>query len=96
MTPTAHGEDWRGVAAFANASNMATGIGDGSAERDPNDINDGGLDDTYPQWYEARSVQAKIDAVFATGRKYPWGPGEVARYRDQDMFPHTASPWTGS
>jgi CubicO group peptidase (beta-lactamase class C family) len=40
---------------FGDALNMATWIGNGSTKTDPNEIGDGELDETYPQWYEARS-----------------------------------------
>lgn len=76
---------WRDVT-FGDALNMATGVGNGSTKTDPNDIGDGELDDTYPQWYEARSEQEKIDTILRIAGVYPWGPGKVARYRDQDMF----------
>jgi Beta-lactamase len=76
---------WRNVR-FGDAINMATGIGDGSAKRDPNDINDGYIAPSYASWYEARSVADKVAAIIRTSRRYPWPPGEVARYRDQDMF----------
>jgi len=74
---------------FGDAIDMATGIGEGSIRRDPNDINDGYLgaeDAHYRAWYEARSVDAKLAAIAAASPAYPWGAGQVARYRDQDMF----------
>jgi hypothetical protein len=76
---------WRTVR-FEDAIDMATGIGNGSAKREPNDISDGYIDPTYDEWYGARSERAKVEALLETGRAYPWGPGKVARYRDQDMF----------
>jgi hypothetical protein len=76
---------WRAVR-FEDAIDMATGIGNGSAKHEPNDISDGYIDPTYDQWYGARSESEKVKALLATGRAYPWGPGKVARYRDQDMF----------
>ena len=76
---------WRDVR-FEDAINMATGIGNGSTKRDPNNISDGYLDPTYDAWYKAPSESAKIAALLTDGRAYPWGPGKVARYRDQDMF----------
>ncbi|HEY3850595.1 MAG TPA: hypothetical protein VGL87_06490, partial [Steroidobacteraceae bacterium] len=76
---------WRAVR-FEDAIDMATGIGNGSAKREPNNISDGYIDPTYDEWYGARSERAKVEALLATGRAYPWGPGKVARYRDQDMF----------
>jgi hypothetical protein len=76
---------WRDVR-FEDAIDMATGIGNGSAKRELNDISDGYLDPSYSTWYEARSARQKIDALLNDGRVYPWAPGKVARYRDQDMF----------
>lgn len=71
---------------FDDCINMATGVGNGSSKRDPNEILDGYLDPTYGDWYDAQSRDEKITALLRTGRAYPWGPGQVARYRDQDMF----------
>ncbi len=71
---------------FEDAINMATGIGNGSAKREPNDTGDGYLDPSYSKWYEARSTQEKVTALLKDGGVYPWGPGQVTRYRDQDMF----------
>jgi hypothetical protein len=71
---------------FDDAINMATGIGNGSTKINPNDTNDGYLDPSYKRWYEARSTAEKIEALLKDGRVYPWGPGKVTRYRDQDMF----------
>lgn len=71
---------------FEDAINMATGIGNGSTRSTPNDINDGYIDPSYDHWYAVRSVNEKVAALLRDGRVYPWGPGKVARYRDQDMF----------
>jgi hypothetical protein len=76
---------WRNVR-FEDAINMATGIGNGSTKREPNDTSDGYLDASYSRWYEARSTQEKVAALLKDGAVYPWGPGQVTRYRDQDMF----------
>jgi hypothetical protein len=76
---------WENVR-FEDAIDMATGIGNGSTKTGPNDINDGYLTDDYALWYEARSAQDKVKALLDAGHVYPWGPGKVARYRDQDMF----------
>jgi hypothetical protein len=76
---------WREVR-FEDAINMATGVGNGSTQANPNNISDGYLDPTYNSWYEARSESAKIHELLTSARPYPWGPGKVARYRDQDMF----------
>ena len=78
-------EGWRHVR-FEDAVDMATGIGNGTTRTQPNDIVDGYLDASYATWYEARSVHDKVMALLKDGRSYPWGPGKVARYRDQDMF----------
>jgi hypothetical protein len=76
---------WRYVT-FDDAINMATGIGNGTTVREPNQILDGYLDPSYSRWYEARSAHDKVAALLGDGHAYPWGPGQVARYRDQDMF----------
>jgi hypothetical protein len=76
---------WRAVR-FEDAIDMATGIGNGSTRREPNDISDGYIDPTYDEWYRAGSESDKVAALLRIGRVYPWGPGQVARYRDQDMF----------
>ena len=70
---------------FEDAANMATGMGSSGSGDPGRDIFEGGLDH-YAAWYEAKSEQEKIQAVLATARPYPWGPGKAARYRDQDMF----------
>jgi hypothetical protein len=70
---------------FADAANMATGVGNGTLTRSPNDILDGGLVN-YAPWYEARTKEEKIQAALAGATPFHWGPGQVARYRDQDMF----------
>jgi hypothetical protein len=71
---------------FNDAIDMATGIGNGSTNIDPNDTTDGYINSGYETWYEARSVRDKLEALLRDGRVYPWGPGKVTRYRDQDMF----------
>jgi len=76
---------WHNVR-FEDAIDMATGIGNGSLKREPNHITDGYLDSTYSEWYEAPSEEAKVASLLRDGRTYPWGPGKVARYRDQDMY----------
>jgi hypothetical protein len=75
---------WANVS-FSDAANMATGVGKGSLARNPNNILDGGLEN-YGSWYEARTKEDKIQATLAGATPFPWGPGQVARYRDQDMF----------
>jgi hypothetical protein len=81
---TAEHDGWKDVT-FGDALNMATGVGFGTAKRDPNSIDDGYLEGNYAAWYEAPSVAQKLIETFKAP-DLPWGPGEVARYRDQDMF----------
>ncbi|MEE9229297.1 MAG: serine hydrolase domain-containing protein [Acidobacteriota bacterium] len=69
---------------FGDALNMATGIGEGSETIDPNNPSDGYLV-RYEEWYDVESAGEKITAILA-GSNHPWGPGEVMRYRDQDIF----------
>ncbi len=84
VTEAAHHPGWANVR-FEDAIDMATGLGSGSSKRDPNNIGDGYLTGGYGRWYEARSVREKVNALLDE-RVYPWGPGKVVRYRDQDMF----------
>jgi hypothetical protein len=42
---------------------MASGVGFGSDQRDPNDSGDGYLDGNYVEWYEAPSKAEKIAAL---------------------------------
>jgi CubicO group peptidase (beta-lactamase class C family) len=81
---TAEHDGWRDVT-FGDTLNMATGVGFGTAKRDPNAIEDGYLEGNYAAWYEAPSVAQKLAETFKAP-DLPWGPGEVARYRDQDAF----------
>ncbi|MCU0905744.1 MAG: serine hydrolase, partial [Tabrizicola sp.] len=81
--PAAH-DGWQEVT-FRDLLNMASGVGFGSDRRDPNDSGDGYLDGNYAEWYEAPGEADKIAALAKTP-DLPWGPGEVTRYRDQDMF----------
>jgi CubicO group peptidase (beta-lactamase class C family) len=69
---------------FGDALNMATGLGEGSNVTEPNDSGDGYLV-RYDAWYTAESLEEKLIALLAA-TNHPWGPGEVFRYRDQDMF----------
>jgi Beta-lactamase len=85
VSEAARYKGWHNVR-FEDAINMATGIGNGSTKRLPNDTSDGYLDASYSKWYEARSTQEKVASLLQYGGVYPWGPGQVTRYRDQDMF----------
>jgi CubicO group peptidase (beta-lactamase class C family) len=72
---------------FIDAANMATGFGGtGSTKTHPNDIFDGYLGGNYDAWYTAPSHADKIRQIAATLRPYPWEPGTVMRYRDQDYY----------
>jgi hypothetical protein len=73
---------------FGDAINMATGIGAGSENLDPNNIMDGYLTADIPEymdWYMAPSAREMLNHVFMNPN-HPWGPGEYARYRDRDIF----------
>ncbi len=72
---------------FIDAADMATGFGGtGTTKTHPNDIFDGYLGGDYDAWYTAPSFADKIRQIDATLRPYPWEPGTVMRYRDQDYF----------
>jgi hypothetical protein len=72
---------------FLDAANMASGFGGtGSLKTNPNDILDGYLDGNYDAWYTARSQTEKLAQINANLRPYPWEPGTVMRYRDQDFY----------
>jgi hypothetical protein len=75
---------WRGVR-FRDAVDMATGIGSGSHTDSPNRISDGYLTDRaeYDRWYQSPTAEEKLRVTFEEPA-YPWGPGKVARYRDED------------
>ena len=77
---------WRRIR-FIDAADMATGFGGtGSARTQPNDILDGYLDGNYDAWYTAPSLADKLARIDADLKPYPWEPGTVVRYRDQDFF----------
>jgi CubicO group peptidase (beta-lactamase class C family) len=72
---------------FIDAANMATGFGGvGTLRTHPNDIFDGYLDGNYDAWYTAPSHAEKIRQIVANLHPYPWEPGTVMRYRDQDYY----------
>jgi CubicO group peptidase (beta-lactamase class C family) len=84
---TADHDGWEDVT-FRHAMSMATGIGPGSTNTDPNAFGNGNYDvdfDEYVDWMFAPTLQEKLDLLFEVPN-YPWGPGEVARYRDRDIF----------
>lgn len=87
VTVTATHKGWDDVT-FGDALDMATGVGFGTAKRDPNSIVDGyyeGFETSYNAWFDAPSEEAKLAELFKAP-DLPWGPGEEARYRDQDIF----------
>ena len=84
MPEAADYQGWEDVT-FYDMANMASGHGFGSTVSDPNDMFSGYLDGDYAAWYEAPSQAEKN--VFALDQPvFPWAPGTVARYRDQDAY----------
>jgi CubicO group peptidase (beta-lactamase class C family) len=72
---------------FIDAANMATGFGGtGTWRTNPNDPLDGYLDGDYDAWYTAPSHREKLRRIRRSLRPYPWAPGTVMRYRDQDFY----------
>jgi hypothetical protein len=77
---------WRRIR-FIDAANMATGFGGtGTLKTHPNDPLDGYLGGDYDAWYTAPSHADKIRQIDASLGPYPWEPGTVMRYRDQDYY----------
>jgi CubicO group peptidase (beta-lactamase class C family) len=91
--------DW-GDITIGDCLNMASGIGTAAREAEPRNIfADYLLEesqaqesdearasyDHYHAWFLAPSQHEKNTAAFACPR-YPWPPGSVARYRDQDLY----------
>ncbi len=71
---------------FKHCLDMTTGLGNGSDKRDPNDTYDGyWKQPDANKWYYAYRDHEKLKYVFTSGN-LPWGPGEVVRYNDQDMW----------
>ncbi|MBS0367382.1 MAG: hypothetical protein JSR67_16330 [Proteobacteria bacterium] len=72
---------------FLDAANMATGFGGvGSLNTEPNDIEDGHLGGDYDAWYTGPSHADKLRQIQQSLKPYPWEPGSVVRYRDQDFY----------
>jgi CubicO group peptidase (beta-lactamase class C family) len=74
-------DGWEEVT-FADALNMATGIGDDLPERvEPNFVlsDEEGDEAIFNAFMEAKSAQEKAGVCFTAGN-YPWDPGDVARY----------------
>jgi Beta-lactamase len=84
VTVTASHDGWEPVT-FADALNMATGIGDLAPQRQPNLPF---ADENQPKmlaWMGTRTARQKLDMAFSYG-KYAWGPGEVLRYNSTQTF----------
>jgi hypothetical protein len=84
---TADHDGWE-LVTFADALNMATGIGDDLPERvEPNVISpdEDGDDQIFSGFMETLTAQDKADICFTAGN-YPWEPGEVARYNSCHTF----------
>ena len=72
---------------FIDAANMSSGFGGtGSFRTHPNNPFDGYLDADYDAWYTAGSTNEKLALISRNLKPYPWAPGTVMRYRDQDYF----------
>jgi CubicO group peptidase (beta-lactamase class C family) len=72
---------------FIDAANMASGFGGtGTWMTHPNDPLDGYLEGDYDAWYTAASHRKKLQQIRRSLRPYPWEPGKVMRYRDQDFY----------
>jgi len=78
-------DGWKSVT-FADALNMATGVGDSMPERAEPNVMQGDEDQPkFLSFLRARSRQEKMDIAFSYA-DYPWGPGEVARYNSINTF----------
>lgn len=90
---------WQNIT-IGDCLNMATGIGTAAAKAEPIGIfgdylleieHTKGIDrgsesyNHYHDWFLAPSQHEKNVAAFACP-SYSWGPGKVARYRDQDLY----------
>lgn len=90
---------WQNIT-IGDCLNMASGIGTAAVEAEPAGIfgdyllevaHTKGIDhgfesyNHYHDWFLAPSQHDKNVAAFACP-SYTWGPGEVARYRDQDLY----------
>ena len=85
VTITAAHDGWKSVT-FADALNMATGVGDNIPERvEPNVMQGDEERPKFLSFLRARSRQEKMDIAFSYA-DYPWGPGEVARYNSINTF----------
>jgi hypothetical protein len=74
---------WDGVT-FADALNMATGIGNEGRERDGSVAADENRPPMF-RWVRGESAKQKLDLALAYA-KYPWNRGEVLRYNSTHTF----------
>ena len=84
LTVTATHDGWKDVT-FADALSMATGIGERSPQRQPNDFS---ADENRPrmfEWFRKKTLKDKLDVAFSYP-KYPWSRGEVFRYNTTQTF----------
>jgi hypothetical protein len=84
VTVTATHDGWKDVT-FADVLGMATGIGEVSPRREPNDLF---ADENKPRFSRAlakRSLAEKLAAAFEYPA-YPWRRGEVFRYNSTQTF----------
>ena len=81
---TADHDGWDDVT-FGDALNMATGVGDNSPEREPNDIYANESGPNYRDFYLGETTAEKLAAAFAAA-DYSWGPNEVVRYTSSQTF----------
>lgn len=81
---TADHNGWDDVT-FGDALNMATGVGDNSPEREPNDIYANESGPNYEDFYLGETTAEKLGAAFAAA-DYSWGPNEVVRYTSSQTF----------
>jgi hypothetical protein len=82
---TAPHDGWE-LVTFADALNMAAGIGDNWPHREPNQpFADELRSPKFFRFTRARIATQKLDSVFSVD-KYPWGPGEVLRYNSAHTF----------
>ena len=84
VSVTSAHDGWKHVT-LADALNMATGIGDKSPLRQPNDPEADELGPKHKQFDKARTAKEKLDVSFSYG-KYPWEPGEIVRYNSTQTF----------
>ena len=86
-------DGWRQIR-LRDCFNMSSGIGDLVPELDPPNIfadydmiyeGESESLQRYLRWFRGPSRDERLAAAFSCGN-YPWQPGQVVRYRDQDFF----------